>query len=227
MYEEIIEPILTNEIVVDWIAPIITTILASLILTGVGKFILNEKIKNKIQSSNEKILNAIMPFIIQQIPITRELIISIRTAISIENKIKLKYLYTLEELKNSLILDIAETRFLRENDKTKLFKQINKIFAEDSENNKVSDNIIEEENENTYDEISGNIGYIMYMLITVIVMAIFSFFEPSQIQNETVKNIIIFLAIFVLFAPLTFIISKIYMLIISGIKKILDKLIDK
>lgn len=223
MYEEIIEPILTNEIVVDWIAPIITTILATIILAGLGKIILNEKIKNKIKISNEKILNAIRPFIIQQIPITKEMISSIRIAISMENEIKLKYLYTLEELKNRLILDIAETRFLKENDKTKLFKQINKIFAEDFENIKVLDNSIEEECENTYDEVTVNIGYIIYMFLFLVVMIIFGWFDPTQIQNENVKNIILFLAMFVLVAPLAFIISKIYMFIIRGIEKILEK----
>ena len=227
MYEEIFEPILTNEIVVNWIAPIITTILASIILTGIGKNILNEKIKNKIKVSNEKMLNAIRPFIIQQIPITQEMIISIRTAISIENKIKLKYLYNLEEMKNRLILDIAETRFLKEDDKTKLFKQINKIFLENLENDEIFLFYIYQDSESKYVETNTSVWYIAYMLIFFVVMAIFSFCDPTKIQNEAIKNIILFLAMFVIIAPIGYVMTKIFEFIMDGIKLILSKFIDE
>lgn len=125
---EVIKEFLSNSIIIDWIAPIITTLIATLVVSGIKIFIQDEKNKKDIKLANDKILDTIRPFIIQQIPISKDVIISIVDSIRVEKNIKEKDIYTFEEIKNKLIFDIADTRFLKENDKNRHFKLINKIF---------------------------------------------------------------------------------------------------
>ncbi len=54
IYKNIVQPILTNEIIVNWIAPIITGLLVVAIPIFLSKFIRNKNLLKNIQETNNK-----------------------------------------------------------------------------------------------------------------------------------------------------------------------------
>lgn len=128
-----------DEIIKIWIAPTITAIVAAILSLIIEKvvFKLNDNIK--IKKVNNQMIEHIEPFIIQQIFIKLEDIKKIRSAIILENDIKEYKVYSIEELRDVLILNVSNTKYLKEEEKNKLFKLINNIFTEktiDEINNK-------------------------------------------------------------------------------------------
>lgn len=109
-FEEIILPFLRNDIVNNWIAPIIT----GLILLAIPVVLSRIKKNKEVKRINEKIIDAIKPFIIQQIGIDLQTIVNIRTSIIKDSEIDNRKVYGIDDIKNKLILDIAETRYLNE-----------------------------------------------------------------------------------------------------------------
>ena len=93
IYQAILEPILTNQIIVDWIAPIITGLIVLLIPAIVTRVIKNRNLLRNIKDINSKIINTIRPFIIQRIEISSHFISDLRKAIIKENGIKEKYVF--------------------------------------------------------------------------------------------------------------------------------------
>lgn len=128
-----------DEIIKIWIAPTITAIVAAILSLIIEQvvFKLNDNIK--IKKVNNQMIEHIEPFIIQQIFIKLEDIKKIRSAIILENDIKEYKVYSIEELRDILILNVSNTKYLKEEEKNKLFKLINNIFTEktiDEINNK-------------------------------------------------------------------------------------------
>ena len=88
IYQVIIKPILINQIIIDWIAPIITGLLVLLIPTIITRVIKNRNLLRNIKDINDKIINTVRPFIIQRIEINSHLISDLRKSIIKENGIK-------------------------------------------------------------------------------------------------------------------------------------------
>lgn len=128
LYKNIIKPILTNEIVVNWIAPIITGILVVVIPAFVLKFLRFRKDIKKINNVNDRFINSIRPYIIKKIKISAELITDIRKAIIMDSDIKEKYVFSEIDLRNKLIMDINESKYIDEINKKELIDFTYEIF---------------------------------------------------------------------------------------------------
>ena len=129
----IIKSFLTNQIVINWIAPIITGLMVVVIPAFVIRFFQLRKDKRKVDDANQRYLNSIRPYIIQKINIDKRFISDIRKVIIKESCIKEKYIYTEIELRNKLILDITEDNYINEVDKKELFDFTYEIFKGFSE----------------------------------------------------------------------------------------------
>lgn len=125
----IILPFLENEIVVNWIAPIVTSLIVLAIPVIISKMLRSYNNVKKINETNKKIINTIRPFIIQQIDINLQSIVNIRDAIIKESQLKDKEVYSIEDIQNKLLLDIAETRYLKEQEKQNLMNFTYKVFS--------------------------------------------------------------------------------------------------
>ncbi len=133
--------LLKNEIIVNWIAPIIT----GLIITGISSLIV-KKFKDKrdekiINTANERFVRTILPFIIQKIECEETYISDIRSVIVKESGLKDKYVYQEIELRNKLIMDISESKYINEENKKELIAFTYKIFKryEKKEENKIKE----------------------------------------------------------------------------------------
>ena len=113
----IIKNFLTNQIIVNWVAPIITGLIVVVIPTILIRLFQMKKDKRKVDDANQRYLNSIRPYIIQKITIDRKFISDIRRVVIKESCIKEKYIYTEVELRNKLILDITEDSYISEIDK--------------------------------------------------------------------------------------------------------------
>lgn len=182
---EIINAFLTNEIVKVWIAPIITGLLVVAIPVFITRFVRTKSRLKNIDEVNEKIISAIRPYIIQQINITPELITDIRTAIVQKSQLRDKEVYSEIEIRNKLLLDISETRFLKENEKQNLIKFIYKIF------DKFNQNIIDTEHEK---EKNNKLKFInsIILIVSLIVMIIGYIVSPKDLPLE--ENIVVITA---------------------------------
>ena len=123
-----------NTIVISWIAPIITGVVVVIITSIVGKILSmwwkNRAFVRRVNGANEKYINNILPYMIQKIDLNREVLYSIKSAISLEYQIAMKYMYTNEQIRNQIILNISNTRFLTENNKAELIDNVIKVFNE-------------------------------------------------------------------------------------------------
>ncbi len=143
-----------NAVVATWIAPIITGIIVIIITTLFGKLIAiwwkNRTFVRKVERANEKYIENILPYMIQEIVIDNKILDSIKKAISLEYKIPEKYLYTNEQICNLIILNISTTRFLTEFNKARLIDSVLQVFekigqstyVEEEKNAKVKTNKI-------------------------------------------------------------------------------------
>lgn len=127
---DIIKSFLTNQIVINWIAPIIT----GLIVVAIPAFLIRvfqlRKDKRKVEDANQRYLNSIRPYIIQKLNIDKRLISDVRKVIIKESCIKEKYIYTEIELRDKLILDITEDNYINEKDKKDLSDFTYEVFSE-------------------------------------------------------------------------------------------------
>ena len=125
----IIKNFLTNQIIVNWVAPIITGLIVVVIPAILIRLFQMKKDKRKVDDANQRYLNSIRPYIIQKITIDRKFISDIRRVVIKESCIKEKYIYTEVELRNKLILDITEDSYIREIDKKELIDFIYEVFT--------------------------------------------------------------------------------------------------
>ena len=126
---EILKNFLTNQIIVDWVAPLITGVILFFIPTGIIRFFQTKKDTKKISLANERFLNSVRPYIIQKINVDKEFISDIRDVIIKESCIKEKYIYTELELRNKLIMDITEDNYINESNKKELIDFTYRIFS--------------------------------------------------------------------------------------------------
>lgn len=119
---------LNNTIIINWIAPIVSTIVAAII---VKLFLERQKSKTLISINNianKKLIDSIRPFLIQEIEIDSNIIEDIRKAIMREYNLESNMLYSTSQLKQQIVLDVAETRYLTEDKKYELINFIYKMF---------------------------------------------------------------------------------------------------
>lgn len=125
----IIKNFLTNQIIINWVAPIITGLIVVVIPTILIRLFQMKKDKRKVDDANQRYLNSIRPYIIQKITIDRKFISDIRRVVIKESCIKEKYIYTEVELRNKLILDITEDSYISEIDKKELIDFTYEVFT--------------------------------------------------------------------------------------------------
>lgn len=134
---DLIKEFLTNQIVVNWIAPIITGLIVIAIPTGLAKIIRIRSDRKKVNDANNRYLDSVRPYIIQKIDISPKLISDLRSVVVDESDLKNKYVYTEIQLRNKLIMDITESKYIDEINKNELIEFTYKIFKE-FENNSAS-----------------------------------------------------------------------------------------
>lgn len=129
-YTEVLKPFLTNEIVITWVSPIITGLIVVAIpavLIWVFKVLQIKRDEKKINAANQRFIDAIRPYIIQNIDILPNFITDIRTVIVEESGVKDKFVYSELGLRNKIIMDINESKYIDETNKEKLI-----IFSYDT-----------------------------------------------------------------------------------------------
>lgn len=126
----IIKEFLNNPIVINWVAPIITGLIVIAVPSIVIRIFRVRKDTKKVDYVNQRYLNTVRPYIIQKINIDLRMIIDIRDSIIKESFIKEKYVYTPVQLKNKLLLDITEDKYISENDKKELLDFVYDVFGD-------------------------------------------------------------------------------------------------
>lgn len=122
---EYIKHFLENNIVINWLAPVVTTVLATIILRilSIGKK------RKKINEANKKYIDAIRPYVIKKQKIGDDILNSLRSAVSIETGIAEKDLYSVEMLKDVLIYIVSTTQFMEEQEKIGTVEYIIENFS--------------------------------------------------------------------------------------------------
>lgn len=192
IYQVILKPILTNQIIVDWIAPIVTGLIVLLAPVILTKFIKNNTLLKNIKDVNNKIINTIRPFIIQRIEINSHFISDLRKAIIKENEIKEKYIFNEIQIRNKILLDISETRFLKENEKQDLINFTYKVFNDFDEKQILSNTSSEDIEEQNIKKLSMKLTSII-LIISLIIMLIAYIVKPVNSNIE--DNIVILITL--------------------------------
>jgi hypothetical protein len=125
--------LVSNDTVIGWIAPIITTPIAGFIVYIVN--IIRKRSKSisvikTINVANKRLMDSIRPFFIQGIKLEKDILLNIRNAIAREYGIEIKSMFSINQIKENIILDVSETRFLKDQDKIKLIDFIESVFKE-------------------------------------------------------------------------------------------------
>ncbi len=196
-----IEDFLQNGVLLNWIAPILGTIIGAIAVK-----ILIERYKSKsvisiINVANNRFVDAIRPFFIEEIDIEMKIVINIRNAIKREYCADDDMIYTIEQLKEQIILDISETKYLSEERKQQL---IHNVYAKfDNFQAETDTDIVEEQTELIKYEINKlrvNNYYLAIISVLIIVMAIIlliSYFYTLNFNNLYWLIIILPLVLFI------------------------------
>lgn len=168
-----IEDFLRNGVLLNWIAPILGTIIGA-----IGIKLLIDRYKSKsvisiINIANNRFVDAIRPFFIEEIEIDMKIVINIRNAIKREYCADDDMIYTIEQLKEQIILDISETKYLSEERKKQLIHNVYLKF--DNFQTENDTDIVEEQTELIKYEINklrANNYYLAIISVLIIVMAI-------------------------------------------------------
>lgn len=185
IYENVIKPILINEIVVNWIAPIITGILVIAIPAIVLKFFRLRKDTKKINNVNDRFINSVRPYIIEKIKISSNLIIDIRRAIIMDSNIKERFVLSEIDLRNKLIMDINESKYIDEVNKKELIDFTYEIFKDFEKENELIDNkeiSVRERKVNILNNFVKN--PIILFFVSQIMIILTSFFDKSGVKPE-------------------------------------------
>ncbi len=170
---EIINNFLKNDILINWIAPIIGTII---VVIAIKLFMERNKSKaviGIINIANNRFIDAIRPFFIQEIEINMKLINNIRNAIKREYCADDNMLYTIAQLEEQIILDISETKYLTEERKKELIHNVYGKF--DELKNEIPESHTEEQTELIKSEINrlkSSNSRLLILFILVIMMTI-------------------------------------------------------
>lgn len=192
--------LLKNEIVINWIAPIIT----GLIVTAISAFIIYiikvlklRKDEKMIKEANQRYLDTIMPFIIQKIKISSEYITDVRNVIISESGLKDKYVFTELSLRNKLIMDISESKYVDENNKIELIDFTYDIFnnLENKNNLEVYEDYEMKKSNNkskvSFTFLSNPVFLLLFSQILIVLVVIF---DKRNIAIE--DNVLIVLPLF-------------------------------
>lgn len=182
---------LENAVVATWVAPIITGIIVIIISTLFGKLISiwwkNRTFVKKVERANEKYMENVLPYMIQEIIIDNRILDSIKKAISLEYKVPEKYLYSNEQICNLIILNISNTRFLTEFNKARLINSVLEVFEQIGQSTYVE--------EEKVTKVKANKLYpFMCFVIGVILSIVVYFISPGKVDdpNSLVQVMFIF-----------------------------------
>ena len=125
---EIITGFLRNEVIIQWIAPIIGTIIVIIAIKLFMDRYKSKSVISIINIANNRFIDAVRPFFIQEIEINMKIVNNIRNAIKREYCADDNMLYTIEQLEEQIILDISETKYLTEERKKELIHNVYSKF---------------------------------------------------------------------------------------------------
>lgn len=165
LFNDFIKPFLENDIIINWVAPIITGLLVLVIPSILVKIFQTKKDEKKIKTANQRFLDAVRPYIIQEIEISAATISNIRNVVVKESGLKDKFISSELDLRNKLIMDITESKYIDENNKEKLMNFATKVF--DSFDN-ISNDVKEEVKEHRFSFLFENRVLIMTLIIFIL-----------------------------------------------------------
>ena len=202
--------LLKNDIVINWIAPIVT----GLIVTAISAFIIYiikvlklRKDEKMVKEANQRYLDTIMPFIIQKIKISSSFITDMRNVVIYESGLKDKFVFSELSLRNKLIMDISESKYVDENNKKELIDFTYDIFKSFDDKNNLQ---IVSENESSKTSMK-KFSYIIsnpfiLLLFSQLLMAIVIIFDKRDLKAE--ENVLILLPFFLGFLSVFGIVLK-------------------
>ncbi|MBP1755741.1 MAG: hypothetical protein H6Q59_2139 [Firmicutes bacterium] len=198
---EIIAEFLRNDIMINWIAPIIGTVIVVIAIKLFMDRYQSKTVISIINVANNRFIDAIRPFFIQEIEINMKIVNNIRNAIKREYCADDNMLYTMEQLEEQIILDISETKYLTEERKKELIHNVYSKFEELK--SEVPENHPEEQTELIKSEInklkSSNsrlfILFILVIMMTIIILI--NYFYTLDFSNLYLLIIILPLIMFI------------------------------
>lgn len=184
--------LLKNEIVVNWIAPIVTGLIVIAIPAFGIKIFRFKKDEKAIKQANQRFIDSIIPFIIQKISITSSYISDIRSVVIEESGLKDKYVYSEIRLRNKLIMDISESKYVDEDRKNELINFTYDTFKnfENKENLEITE---EQEPKKSNTKILSwlMINPLGLLILSQVMIVIVVVFDHRNIKPE--ENILIML----------------------------------
>lgn len=196
-----IEDFLRNGVLLNWIAPILGTIVGAIAVKLLLDRYKSKSVISIINVANNRFIDAIRPFFIEEIEIDMKVVINIRNAIKREYCADDDMIYTFEQLEEQIILDISETKYLSEERKKQL---IHNVYAKfDNFKAETDTDIVEEQTELIKYEINKlrtNNYYLAIISILIIMMAIIlliSYFYTLNFNNLYWLIIILPLVLFI------------------------------
>jgi hypothetical protein len=198
---EIIAEFLRNDIMIYWIAPMIGTIIVVIAIKLFMDRYKSKTIISIINIANNRFIDAVRPFFIQEIEINMKIIHNIRNAIKREYCADDNMLYTIEQLEEQIILDISETKYLTEERKKELIHNVYRKF--DVLKGEVHEPHAEEQTELIKSEINqlkSSNARLLVLFILVIMMTIIlllNYFYTLDFSNLYLLIIILPLIMFI------------------------------
>jgi hypothetical protein len=198
---EIIASFLRNDIMINWIVPIIGSIIVVIAIKLFMERYKSKTVISIINIANNRFIDAIRPFFIQEIEIDMKIVNNIRNAIKREYCADDNMLYTIEQLEEQIILDISETKYLTEERKKELIHNIYIKF--DDLKNEVHEDYTEEQTELIKLEINrlkSSNSRLLVLFILVIMMTtilLINYFYTLDFSNLYLLIIILPLIMFI------------------------------
>lgn len=177
--KSILSDFLTNQIVVDWVAPIITGLILLAIPSFAIKFFQTRKDVKRINDANQRFVNSVRLYIVQKIKVTKEFISDIRSVIIKESGIKDRFIYSEIELRNKLIMDITEDSYINELNKKELIDFTYEIFSQYDIKSKIKVETRKQKNS----KINFLDRTIILLIISIVFCAVIQFYE-SDLENN-------------------------------------------
>lgn len=125
---EAISGFIKSDLVINWIAPLVGSCIVMIAIKLIMDRYKSKTIIGIINIANNRFIDAIRPFFIQEIEVNMKLVNNIRNAIKREYCADDNMLYTIEQLEEQIILDISETKYLTEERKKELIHNVYEKF---------------------------------------------------------------------------------------------------
>ena len=198
---EILASFIKNDIMTNWIAPIIGTIIVMIAIKLFMDRFKSKTVISIINIANNRFIDAIRPFFIQEIEIDMKIVNNIRNAIKREYCADDNMLFTIEQLEEQIILDISETKYLTEDRKRELIHNVYSKF--DNLKTQEQKNPTEEQTELIRTEINrlkNSNSRLVVLFILVIMMTIIlliNYFYTLDFSNLYLLIILLPLIMFI------------------------------